>query len=93
VNILDSEATEDRGENARMASFVGAIAIADLVKSTLGPKGMDKLLVSMENGGESIVTNDGATVTLTFLNLKRTRKHSPFSFFLFFFFFFFFPLS
>ena len=34
----------DKGENARMASFVGALAIADLVKSTLGPKGMGKLL-------------------------------------------------
>jgi len=30
-----------------MASFVGAIAIADLVKSTLGPKGMDKILQSV----------------------------------------------
>ena len=30
-----------------MASFVGAIAIADLVKSTLGPRGMDKILQSV----------------------------------------------
>lgn len=29
---------------AVQASFVGAMAIADLVKSTLGPKGMDKIL-------------------------------------------------
>ncbi len=36
-----------QGESARMASFVGAIAIADLVKSTLGPKGMDKILQSV----------------------------------------------
>ena len=28
-----------KGETARMSSFVGAIAIADLVKTTLGPKG------------------------------------------------------
>jgi T-complex protein 1 subunit beta len=47
-------------------SFVGAIAIADLVKTTLGPKGMDKILVSM-GGNESsrkkiTVTNDGATI-------------------------------
>ena len=27
-----------------MSSFIGAIAIADLVKTTLGPKGMDKIL-------------------------------------------------
>lgn len=38
---------------------MGAIAIGDLVKSTLGPKGMDKILL----GGETFeVTNDGATI-------------------------------
>jgi T-complex protein 1 subunit beta len=31
-----------------MSSFVGAIAIADLVKTTLGPKGMDKILQSVK---------------------------------------------
>lgn len=30
-----------------MSSFIGAIAIADLVKTTLGPKGMDKILQSV----------------------------------------------
>lgn len=37
----------EQGESARMSSFVGAIAIADLVKTTLGPKGMDKILQSV----------------------------------------------
>ena len=32
-----------------MSSFVGAIAVADLVKTTLGPKGMDKILQSVRN--------------------------------------------
>lgn len=45
-----------------MSSFVGAVAIADLVKSTLGPKGMDKILQSMGRGQEITVTNDGATI-------------------------------
>lgn len=31
---------EEKGEHARLSSFVGAMAIADLVKTTLGPKGM-----------------------------------------------------
>ena len=46
-------------------SFVGAIAIADLVKTTLGPKGMDKILQSLgdEHARKAItVTNDGATI-------------------------------
>ena len=32
-----------------MSSFVGAIAVADLVKTTLGPKGMDKILQSVRS--------------------------------------------
>lgn len=63
--IFSEGASEDKGELARLQSFVGAIAIADLVKTTLGPKGMDKILQSM--GSESArkqitVTNDGATI-------------------------------
>lgn len=34
--------SEEKGEQARMSSFVGAIVIGDLVKTTLGPRGMDK---------------------------------------------------
>ena len=37
----DVQATEERGENARLSSFVGAMALGDLVKSTLGPKVSD----------------------------------------------------
>ncbi len=40
VQVLRDNASDERGENARLSSFVGAIAIGDLVKSTLGPKGM-----------------------------------------------------
>ena len=59
--VLNAEAQVDKGENARMASFVGAIAVADLVKSTLGPKGMDKILTSVGEGtgGAITITNDG----------------------------------
>jgi len=61
-NVLAQGATEEKGEYARMASFVGAMAIADLVKTTLGPKGMDKILQSMGRGQAITVTNDGATI-------------------------------
>ena len=46
----------------RMSAFIGAIAVGDLVKSTLGPKGMDKLLQSSSNADHALVTNDGATI-------------------------------
>lgn len=53
IRILKNEAEEEKAEIARMSSFIGAIAIGDLVKSTLGPKGMDKILVSMgRNSGQ-----------------------------------------
>jgi len=63
VRILKHEAEEVKAETARLSSFVGAVAIGDLVKSTLGPKGMDKILVSYgRNEGQVMITNDGATI-------------------------------
>jgi len=60
---LNQGATVDKGENARLSSFIGAIAIADMVKTTLGPKGMDKILQKVQQGDQSVsVTNDGATI-------------------------------
>lgn len=63
VRILKNEAQEEKGEIARLSSFIGAITIGDLVKSTLGPKGMDKILIAYgRNAGRVEVTNDGATI-------------------------------
>lgn len=57
ARILKQDADEEKGEIARLSSFVGAIAIGDLVKSTLGPKGMDKILVGIgRNEGQVIIT-------------------------------------
>ena len=63
--ITNQNAVEEKNEQSRVSAFVGAIAIADLVKSTLGPKGMDKILQPMsDEGGNNkiVITNDGATV-------------------------------
>ncbi|KAK6637126.1 T-complex protein 1 subunit beta [Polyplax serrata] len=63
VRILKDKAEEEKMEAARVSSFVAATAIGDLVKSTLGPKGMDKILVSSgRNAGQVDITNDGATI-------------------------------
>ena len=48
--VLEEGAQRETGENSRMASFMGAFAICDLVKTTLGPKGMDKILQPMGGG-------------------------------------------
>lgn len=65
--ILGSGGHEDRGESARIQCFVGAIAVGDMMKSTFGPKGMDKILQPMGSEGaaslkKTSVTNDGATI-------------------------------
>merc|ERR1712106_664144 len=66
IQVLRGGAEEEKAETARLSSFVGAIAIGDLVKSTLGPKGMDKILMPMPQegrpAGTTTVTNDGATI-------------------------------
>ena len=56
---------EQKGEEARMNSLFGAYSLSDMIKSTLGPKGMDKILKPVgagPKGGKIIVTNDGATI-------------------------------
>merc|ERR1719453_968600 len=67
VSLFEAGGQEAKGEQARMASIIGALAIADLVKSSLGPKGMDKILQSSSKGGMVSVTNDGATILKSIL--------------------------
>jgi T-complex protein 1 subunit beta len=48
-----------------MGNFVGAMAVGDLIKTTMGPKGMDKILKPHGAGPQDqniTVTNDGATI-------------------------------
>ena len=47
IQVLRGGAEEEKAETARLSSFVGAIAIGDLVKSTLGPRGNSFLLESL----------------------------------------------
>ncbi len=59
--ILLKEGTErEKGKSAQMNNIAAAKAVAESVKSTLGPKGMDKMLV--DSLGDVTITNDGATI-------------------------------
>lgn len=49
-----------RKDDIRQANIVSAKAVADAVRTSLGPKGMDKMLVTAT--GDVIITNDGATI-------------------------------
>jgi hypothetical protein len=63
IQVLKGGAEEEKAETARLSSFVGAIAVGDLIKTTLGPKGMDKILLCEGRGSNKVeVTNDGATI-------------------------------
>ena len=57
------------GSDAQKNNIFAAKMIAEIVKTTLGPKGMDKMLVSPT--GEITVTNDGATI------LKKMKIEHP----------------
>ena len=59
--IILREGTErSRGADARNANLMAARIVAEAVKSSLGPKGMDKMLV--DSFGDVTITNDGATM-------------------------------
>lgn len=59
-------------EDVRIQNIKAAVAIADVMKTSLGPKGMDKLIESSK--GEIIVTNDGATILKNLSVLHPTAK-------------------
>lgn len=59
--IVLKEGTErTRKRDAQMNNIAAARAIADAVRTTLGPKGMDKMLV--DSMGDVVITNDGVTI-------------------------------
>src|SRR2546427_12498549 len=59
--IILKEGTErSKGKGAQLNNIAAARAIADAVRSTLGPKGMDKMLV--DSMGDVTITNDGVTI-------------------------------
>ncbi len=60
VLLLKEAATETKGRAAQKNNIMAAKVIAELVKSSLGPKGMDKMIV--DSIGDVTITNDGATM-------------------------------
>jgi len=60
VIILKEGTTREKGPGAHSNNIAAAKAIADAVRSTLGPRGMDKMLV--DSMGDVVITNDGVTI-------------------------------
>ncbi|PWB52924.1 MAG: thermosome subunit [Candidatus Methanoperedenaceae archaeon] len=60
IILLDKDSTRTQGRDALGFNISAAKAVADAVRTTLGPKGMDKMLVDAV--GDVVITNDGATI-------------------------------
>ena len=60
IIILKEGTSRSRGQDALKANIMAAKIIAESVRSSLGPKGMDKMLV--DGFGDVTITNDGATI-------------------------------
>ena len=60
IYILTKGSSRNRGRDAQSMNFTAAKAVASAVRSTLGPKGMDKMLV--DSMGNVVITNDGSTI-------------------------------
>ena len=60
VLILKEGTKENKGKEAQKNNITGHKLIAEIVKTSLGPRGMDKMLV--DSLGDVTITNDGATI-------------------------------
>src|SRR5215218_8748503 len=60
ILVLKEGTTETRDKDARRNNITAAKVVAELVRTSLGPRGMDKMLV--DSLGDVTITNDGATI-------------------------------
>src|SRR3989344_1036846 len=60
IFVLPEGTLRSLGKDAQHANIAAAKAVGDAVRTTLGPKGMDKMLV--DNLGDIVITNDGVTI-------------------------------
>ncbi|PSP32633.1 thermosome subunit [Halobacteriales archaeon QH_10_67_22] len=58
--VLSEDSQRTSGKDAQSMNITAGKAVAESVRTTLGPKGMDKMLVS--DSGDVVITNDGATI-------------------------------
>ncbi|WP_435127935.1 thermosome subunit alpha [Halobaculum sp. D14] len=66
--ILAEGSQRTRGGDAQQSNIAAGRAVANAVRTTLGPRGMDKMLV--DSTGDVVVTNDGATI-LTEMDIEH----------------------
>ena len=65
---LESEKSKD----VRQTNIIAARAVADVVRTSLGPRGMDKMI--QDQRGRVLITNDGATILKQMSVIHPTAK-------------------
>ena len=60
VLILKEGTSRSRGKEAQRNNIMAALVVAETIKTTLGPRGMDKMLI--DSMGDITITNDGAAI-------------------------------
>src|SRR5919205_1637634 len=60
IVLLKEGTTETKGDRAQRNNIIAAKTVAEIVRTSLGPRGMDKMLV--DSLGDVTITNDGATI-------------------------------
>ena len=60
IFILREGSQRTKGKEAQNNNIMAAKAVSEAVRTTLGPRGMDKMLV--DSMGDIVITNDGATI-------------------------------
>jgi len=60
ILVLKEGTSRTKGRDAQKANIMAAVTLAETIRSSLGPKGMDKMLVS--GFGDVTISNDGATI-------------------------------
>ena len=63
---------KDKPQSVRASNIVAAKSVADAVRTSLGPRGMDKMIQS--DNGEVTITNDGATILAQMSVIHPTAK-------------------
>src|SRR3989442_7394161 len=60
IFVLKEGTRRERGKGAQFNNIAAAKGVADAVRATVGPRGMDKMLV--DSRGDVVITNDGVTI-------------------------------
>ena len=69
IVLLKEGTSQTKGKDAKKNNITAAKTIAEIIRTSLGPRGMDKMLVSPI--GDVTITNDGATILKSSIQQPR----------------------